>query len=446
MAGEAAARLSEFIKLTTIAPRIDEPDIRQAYSQALDFLSAKYPAIARTATIEIDEPWSFVARISGSDATLKPVLMIAHYDVVDIAPGTLEDWDHEPFSGLIDEEFIWGRGSLDDKSTLLAMMEAVEYCLQNGGLTRGVILAFGGDEEMMGVRGAGRVAERLHNEGIEFHCALDEGSIISVDMLSNPRGPIAIVGVAEKGYADVVVRAAVEGGHSSMPPANTALGLVAAALAHAESHPFATRLIPTIRGFFKAIGCRASGVMRVVYTRIGLLWPVVRLILSRGRTTAALIRTTQAVTMASGSSAPNVLPATAEANINVRILPGESTDDVLRHYQRLFRRHNVTVSLADEASGPVAASSINHSAYVSVKEATQEVDPECIVAPFLVVGSTDSKWYASMCETVIRFVPVRMTSADLSRVHGTNERISIAAYDRVIEFYKLFLQKECRNG
>ena len=112
----------------------------------------------------------------------------------------------------------------------------------------------------------------------------------------------------------------------------------------------------------------------------------------------------------------------------------------------MLRDYNVTVSLAAGSNDPVPASSIEHSAYVSLREATLRVDPECVVAPFLVVGSTDSKWYASMCETVLRFVPVRMTSADLSRVHGTDERISIDAYERVIEFYKVFLEKECCRG
>lgn len=265
-------------------------------------------------------------------------------------------------------------------------------------------------------------------------------------MLSNPSGPIAIVGVAEKGYADLVIHASAEGGHSSTPPYHTAVGLISAAIALIERHPFQMRLIPTIRGFFRAIGKRASGLMGVIYSGIGLFWPLVRTILARRPVTSALIRTTQAVTMSSGSSAPNVLPATAQATINTRVLPGESVESVVSHYRKLLRRLPVTVSLGEGSNDPVPASSINHPAYRSLCEATLEVDPECIVAPFLVVGSTDSKWYASMCETVLRFVPVRMTDDDLSRIHGTDERIALDEYDRVIGFYKLFLEKECCSG
>jgi carboxypeptidase PM20D1 len=448
MTEHAIHRLRELVRMQTIAPRIDEAYVRQAFSKALDMLQNEFPSVVSAGVVQVDDPWSIVIRLPGSDDSLEPVLLLAHYDVVDVAPGTLEDWSHEPFGGEVDEGYVWGRGTLDDKSDLLAKLEAVESILRSGAeLARSLVLAFGGDEEVTGRRGAARVAERFRSEGMRFHCALDEGSIISTDMLSNPREPVAIIGVAEKGYADIRIAATVEGGHSSMPPSRTALGLVADAVSRVQRHPLPARLIPTIREFFTSMGSHAHGPIRLVYRGVRLFWPLLRVVLTRRRETSALIRSTQALTMASGSDAPNVLPANAHATINVRILPGETTQSVLRHYERLLRRNRVTVSLLEGfANNPIPASSTDHPAYVAVRDAILETEPDCIVAPFLVVGSTDSKWYADLSETVLRFSPVKLSRSDLSRIHGTNERLGVDAYDKMIGFYERVIRRVCVDG
>jgi carboxypeptidase PM20D1 len=443
---DAVRRFSQILQLQTISARIDERKVEAAFTELFALLPRLYPATWKTARVTAHPPWRLVLELPGTDPALEPVLLMAHYDVVDAAD---TGWTFPPFSGEIDDEFLWGRGAIDDKSVFVALLEAVEQVTNAGRkLDRGLILAFGGDEELSGHLGAKTTAEEFAGDGRHFHCVVDEGGVIAKGMLRTPEQPIALVGVAEKGFCNIVVTAEGDGGHASMPSKVTAVGKIARAVAQIEKHPFAPRLLPAIRRFFRALAPAAAFPERVVFGNTRLLWPLVSRILGSRPSTDALVRTTQAVTMAEGSSAANVLPQRATATVNCRILPGESVASVLAHYRKVLRRHPVTVALSDggEHSEPVRESPLDHPAYGTIVRLCNELYPGVLPAPYLVTGSTDSKWFRDLTDCILRFVPVTLEPDDLARVHGTNERISHTNYLSLIRFYERLITEECGNG
>ncbi|MFW6213600.1 MAG: M20/M25/M40 family metallo-hydrolase, partial [Spirochaetota bacterium] len=408
-----------------------------------------YPALRKYAEFILEPPWRIVIEIRGSREELSPLLLLAHFDVVDVESGTASDWTHPPFEATEDKGALWGRGTLDDKCCVAALLEAAERTLANGTHPeRGFVLAFGGDEELSGKNGAATIASRFKSEGRRFHAVVDEGAIVARGMIQDPTAPIALIGIAEKGFVNIQIEAAGSGGHAAMPSRTTALGDVARAVATVEKHPFRARLLPTIQEFFEALGARASFPTRAIFSKSKLLWPLLSKVLAAKPTTDALIRTTQAVTMASGSAAPGVLPQRARAVINSRILPGESTQDVLAHYRRLLADHPVRVSIAPEgdAGEPVLRSSTDHSSYRSLIALIERHFPDAIPAPYLVTASTDSKWYAELADATYRFVPVELSNEELAGIHGTDEHIDTDAYKRMIAFYAEFIARECCNG
>jgi len=438
-------RFARSLTYPTVSARIDEPATREAFSSFLDFLHASYPALFAAASVDRRDPWRLVLELPGTDASLDPALLLAHYDVVDVAPGSRETWSHDPFSGDVAGGYVRGRGALDDKNALVAILEAADSIVASGTMPRrGLVLAFGGDEELSGRRGAAAIAAGFAAAGRRFHMVLDEGAIVADRMLPAQRRPIALVGVAEKGHVNVAIRSRTGGGHAAMPPRRTAVGELARAITRIERRPFPARLIPTIRDFFRAQRAEVPFPVALVYRFPRLFWPALRAALTASPNSAALVRTTQAVTVARGGDAPNVLPASAEAIVNVRTLPGDTVETVLRRYRSLLRGRGVDVEVADPdaAHEPVTASGSGGAGYRAVAEVAARVF-DCVPAPYLVTGSTDSKWYASLAGEVLRFVPMVLTAEEVERIHGVDERLSVDNFLRMVRFYDLFIREVC---
>lgn len=445
----AITRLSRIIQLPTVSATINERESAAAFAALFDELPQLYPTIWSTAEIDAVPPCSLTVSLPGEDPALEPLLLLAHFDVVDVPHATRPQWEYPPFSGHVDDAFVWGRGAIDDKSVFVALLEALERTMDEGRrMRRGVVLAFGGDEELSGLRGAGAIAQKFADEGRRFVAVVDEGGVIASGMLRTPSAPVALLGVAEKGFCNIRVEATADGGHASMPPRGTALGAVAKAVVRIERSPFPPRLLPAIRRFFGSLAPHAGLPIRLLFANVRALWAVVARVLGGSPSTDALIRTTQAVTMATGSQAANVLPQLSSVTVNCRILPGESVQSVLEHYRRLLKHLPVTVTLAPdgEHSEPVAETPIDHPTYRLIERLVSEQFPEAIPAPYLVTGSTDSKWYRSLSDAIIRFVPITLRPEDLARVHGMNERISKQSYLGLIRFYERLIEEECCHG
>lgn len=440
-AAQSVDRLSQAITFPTINAALpaDIPD-RDVFYRFEDFLAASFPNVHKTLKREsIGDP-GLLYTWGGSDVSAAPVILTAHYDVV--PADTPEQWTHPPFSGEVSHEFaveaIWGRGSVDDKASLMAILEAAERMIQAEFVPqRTIYFAFGGDEEVTGQRGAGRIAAELAARGVSAACLVDEGTAVVENTVNLVKRPIALIGTAEKGYVDLRITARGADGHASMPHRRTTIGRLARAIRRIERRPFPARVIPSVREFLAAIAEAAPRTYRPILRTPRLFAPVLKRVLARDPKTDALVRTTQAPTMLSGSAAPNVLPARAEAVVNVRILPGETIASVYRRIIRVVADPAVEVDVLNPSgsSDPVDASKIDTDAYRGLSTVVSRHFQDAVVAPYLVTATTDSKHYRDVAQSIYRFLPLRMDPGLLDTIHGVDERIGVQSYLSMIEFY-----------
>lgn len=360
---------------------------------------------------------------------------MAHMDVVPVDSASESLWKHPPFSGAVADGFIWGRGAMDDKGSVLGILEAVEHLLNEGFLPeRSVYLAFGHDEEIGGHNGAAKIAELLSSRGVELEYVLDEGAILSgiIDGISSP---VALIGIAEKGYLSIRLSAESAGGHSSIPPADSAIGVLSRALQRIEAAPFPSRLNGPTRQMFEYLGPEMSWPKKLALANLWLFDPLIRRQLARSPLTNAAIRTTVAPTIFSAGIQENVLPTKATAVINLRLMPGETIASALAHVRKAIDDPKVQLTALPVQMEPSAISDIESAGFQLLQRTIGQTIPETIVAPALLVGATDSRHYAGLTKNIFRFLPITLRPEDTKRYHGIDERISIDDYERCIRFY-----------
>jgi carboxypeptidase PM20D1 len=391
---------------------------------------------------------SLLYRWPGRDSTLKPILLLAHQDVVPVEPGTEANWQEEPFAGRITAGFIWGRGSIDNKSAVLGTLEAVEMLLGEGFQPeRTILLAYGHDEEVGGSRGAREIAGLLRRRGVELHMVVDEGGVIGDGILRGVSRPVALVGIAEKGFATIELTTRTTGGHSSLPPRQSAIGILGAAVARLEAEPLRARLEGPTRQLFDRLAPSFPVAQRALFSNLWLSRPLVLRTLTSSPTTNAMVRTTTAVTIFQAGTKDNVLPSHARAVINFRIHPGDSIAGVLAHVRRVVDDPRVEAGLVGRFSAePSAVSGTESEAFRTLERSVRSVVPSALVAPYLVVVVTDSRYFADLCRDVFRFLPLRLGPGDLERIHGTNERIAIRDYEQAIRIYRRLLVDAAGRG
>jgi carboxypeptidase PM20D1 len=376
----------------------------------------------------------------GSDTALKPIALLAHQDVVPIAPGTEKDWEQPPFQGIIANGFVWGRGSWDDKGNLYAILEAAEGMAKQGFRPkRTIYLAFGDDEEVGG-RGAQAIAALLASRGVRLDFVLDEGLLVTEGILKGIDKPLALIGVAEKGYATLVLTAKGTPGHSSMPPHDTAIGLLSSALVRLESNRLPMRINDTVGAMLASVAPEMSGASRVVLSNLWLLKPLLLHEFEKSGPTEANVRTTTALTIFKAGEQDNVLPGNAEATVNFRLLPGDTLASVTAHVRHTIADDRIGIAPFPGATDPPPVTSADGPSYTALNRTIREIFPDTLVAPGLMVATTDSRHYAGLTDNIFRFSPVRATAQDLTRFHGTNERLSIRNYADMIRFYRRLIE------
>lgn len=436
-----AQRLAAAVRLRTVSvdgqPDASAPEFLKLHT----WLEQQYPHAHAALKREKISGLSLLYTWPGSDAAAKPIMLMAHQDVVPVAPGTAGEWQAEPFAGMVRDGFVWGRGAWDDKGNLVAMMEAVELLARQGFKPRRTIyLAFGHDEELGGERGAAQIAGLLNARNVRLEFVLDEGLLITEGVLKGLAAPLALIGVAEKGYVNLALTARGAPGHASMPPHDTAIGTLARALAALEAKPMPSRIRGVAAEMFDTIAPEMDGLPRVLLSNLWLFGPLVRYQLEQGASTNAMLRTTMASTIVAGGNKANVLPGQAQANVNVRLLPGDSVDHVLTHARDTIGDKAVEVSAAEGARAEASPVSPTASASYKLLERTvRELFPGTVVAPGLMIGGTDSRHMLQVADAVYRFSPVRARGEDLPRFHGTNERMSIDNLGELVGFYHRLL-------
>ena len=408
------------------------------------FLAQTFPLTHTRLKLEKVNRFSLLYTWPGRNPALKPALLLCHQDVVPVSPGTEGNWTHPPFGGEIADGCVWGRGALDVKSGLMGQIEAVERLLADGFVPeRTLYFAYGHDEEIGGGQGALQIVRLLQSRHIELESVLDEGGQVTVGVLPGVQPPVAMIGVAEKGYATVQLTVKAAGGHSSMPPPASAIGILSAAVARIEAHPFPADLTH-VNALNRHVAPAMAWPQRLIVTNPWLFSGLIEHILAGSPTTDAMQRTTTAPTVIAGGNKDNVLPPEAHALVNFRLLPGLGSEQLLARVRRVVADPRVAVTFYT-GSGLGEASPVSPTdspSYRLLERTIYETlpEPDAIVTPYLVMGGTDAKHYTPLSRNVYRFVMNRYTPADLGLFHGTNERIPVANYGQVISFYHRLIQ------
>lgn len=438
-----AEKLAQAVSVPTVS-YIDASKIdRNAFERLHGLLEEQFPLVHRNCEKTVINGYSLIYHLKSNNPkpNQKPVLITAHMDVVPVEEGTESAWAEPPFSGNIKGGMVWGRGTLDTKVHFIAALEALESLLKKGfSPSRDIYLAFGHDEELNGEQGAKRIAQYFKEQGLEFDFVLDEGGCVVSNVIGGIDKPIALIGVGEKGYANIRLTVTKDGGHSSMPGPHTSLGILAEALYRIENHPFKPRLIVPTRDFLMRIGPYMKGINRVILANLWLFKPVFLSVFSKMNAGSALLRTTIAETMAQGSPAPNVVPQKSHAVINCRILPGDNGETLMSHFKKTLKGLPVELD-AINLDAPSELSRTDTGAFRYVESLIGEFCHGAIVAPYLVMAATDAKKYECVSNNIFRFTPYAIDNKDLGKIHGTNENISVANVNRCIDFFTALFER-----
>lgn len=431
---DAAERLAGAIRIPTISFDIDAPVDTAAFIAFREYLIASYPAIHSAITPVIFNEFSLLYKWEGTNTDLKPVVLMAHIDVV--PAGDEELWEKPPFSGANDGEFIWGRGTLDDKGALIQIMEAVEKLIA-GGFTpaRTYYLAFGHDEELSGALGAGSIASYLVSQGVEAEFVADEGMAVTIGMVPMMSQPVALIGTSEKGYLSVKLTATMDGGHSSTPEPESALSLIAGAVSRLNSKQVKARISEPVDDFIKYVGPEMPFYAKAIFANKWIFKPLLLNIYTASSSGNALVRTTTAPTIISAGVKDNVIPTSASATVNFRILAGETTDDVMAHIAEVIDDERVTIEALTGSREPAPVSPVNVFGFETILKTIRQVYSDVVVAPTMMLASSDSRHYSGVSQNIYRFAPIVVTSEDMARIHGVNERVKIDDWLRGVTYY-----------
>ncbi len=434
--GEGAARrLAEAIRFRTISHQPGTPSDPAPFEGFIRWLVDTYPEVHLALLRERIADHTLLFTWPGSDRALAPILLTAHYDVVPVIPGTEDAWQHPPFAGDVVDGVVWGRGALDDKSALTTQLDAATHLLRAGFRPRRTIFfSFGHDEELGGRVGAAGVVEHLKAQGVRLAWSLDEGSFVIDGMLPGLELPVASVNVAEKGYLTLELVARGEGGHSSMPPARTAVGVLAEGIVRLQGAPLPGGVDGVTAELLDALGPHLHWTARLAFANRWLLGSLLDKALAGTATSNAMMRTTTAPTMLSGSIKENVLPIEAVATVNFRLHPRDRAEDVIAHVERVVAGLDIEVR-AGTSSPPSPVSSTDSEGWHAIVRAIRETQGEVIVVPGLTIAGTDTKHYSQISDDSYRFNPMRVGPEDLTGFHGTNERVSIDNLARATRFY-----------
>ncbi|MGB5323992.1 MAG: M20/M25/M40 family metallo-hydrolase [Pseudomonadales bacterium] len=422
--GDSLARMAEALRYPTVSYQNREQIDYRQFDAFLSFLQRSYPKTFARLEIETFSQFSLLLTWRGSDASLAPVLLDAHYDVVPIEPGTLDDWPHPPFAGKLADGYLWGRGVIDDKLAVIAYFEALERLLsQDFAPARTLYISIVHDEEIGGHQGAAVIAAALKARGISFPYMVGEGGGLIEQTPWLAERPMAMIALAEKTYVTLTLSVSGEGGHSSMPPPDNAIARLAKAVVKVHENPLPPQLRPPITEMLAVLGGEVGGTRGWLMQNLWLGRPLVLNALMENPANNAMVRSTSALTMFNGGVKENVIPQRAEAKVNMRLLPGVTIDEAVRAIRKIVDDSGIEISVDSWGQSPPVAT-VDGDGYARISAAIEKVFPDTLIVPGLLVASTDTRHYSIISKEIYRFRPFRLPLADAPRIHATGERLA----------------------
>jgi carboxypeptidase PM20D1 len=441
--GAIAEHLAAAIRFRTISHQDPKDDDRAAFAELRKFLLATYPRVHVGMVHETVNDDGLLYRWPGTDLAAPPILFLAHQDVVPVEPGTESKWTHPPFDGVIAEGFVWGRGAIDDKGSLICLFEAFESLLAEGWTpTRTLWFASGFDEEVGGRQGAKKIAEELRARGVQFAWVLDEGGVVAQGVVPHVQRPVASIAISEKGYLSLELTTRAEGGHASLPPRETAIGLLAGAIDRLQKNPLPARMTPPFQKALELLAPEMPVGPRVALSNLWLTSPLVLRGAADRPETNAMVRTTTAPTIVEAGVKDNVLPSHARAVVNFRVLPGDSIATVTAFVQKVIADDRVVVTKLERSlSEPAPFASTEQGGYRVISDMLHELFPDAVVVPGIMNGATDSRHFLGLASDIYRFLPTVLLKSDLPRIHGTDERASVSDLATTVRAYRRIIRR-----
>lgn len=431
----SAAHLAEAIRFATVSTQDSAAWDPAPFVAFREWLVTAFPRVHSTLTREVVNGHALLYTWKGSDTTLAPLLLTGHYDVVPVEPGTESLWTHPPFAGDSADGHIWGRGALDDKVSVIGILEGAELLLSQAFIPqRTILLAFGHDEEVGGANGAAHLAGVIQQRYGTVQMLVDEGGFVTKGIVPGVTRLVGIVSVAEKSSLTVELSVTGAGGHSSVPPEHSALGILGRALYRLEEVQMPARMTPVMAEFLRNIASEGGFGLKVAVANPVLERLVLAQLVAQPQT-ASSVRTSTAVTMASGSPKENVLPIRAVGIVNFRILPGDSVAGVLEHVRRAVNDTAVHIRALGSPREPSPIADFHSPEYAILERTIVQLYDGVLPTPNLLSAATDTRHYESLTRNVYRFVPGVITQPLLAGAHGTNERIGSTDFAHGIRFW-----------
>ena len=435
---DAIAHMSNAIQLPTETPNDSFKFDTTTFLAYREFLETSYPLIHQNLPRTIIDSFNYIYEWKGTDTSILPMVLMAHYDVVPVEASAVKLWHAKPYGGEIKDDYIWGRGVLDDKSSMISILEATEAQLKAGFHPKQTIyLCFGADEESSGY-GAIAVTKYFEKQHKRFDIVVDEGGEISTESNKNIKHPIASIGVGEKGYVTLILTAQKEGGHSSVPGEATAIDILSNAVVKAKAKQMPLRLIAPIKSYIERISSyNEDFIQKMKQSNLWLFKGSILNEMSEEPHSNALVRTTIVPTVFNSGVRDNVIPTFATAYLNSRILPGETPNDVKAFVEKTIDDTNIKVTIyPNYQTMPSPTTDINSKAFKRIEQAINSIVADVVVAPMLMVGATDSRNYRSLSDGVINFTPITNGKG----YHGIDERMQISDFKKCFNFYTLLIQ------
>ncbi len=410
----------------------------EAFRQLHSFLEKTYPLVHTKLKKEVIGGYSLLYIWEGTNPKLDPVQLMAHQDVVSANP---TEWTHPPFEGKIVDGIVWGRGTLDIKNQLIGIMEAAEALLKQGFQPeRTIHFAFGHDEETGGANGAAVLGKLLKDRKIHLAAIADEGGGIIDGVIPFLKKPVALIGTGEKGYLTMKYYVRSKPGHSSAPPRETSISILAGGLTNLARHPLPSR-IRAAKILYTSIGPATPFWLRVAWANVWLFGGLLKRIMNKEDETRAYIRTTGVLTIFNAGTEDNTIPEEATAFVNYRILPGYKIEDIVnfahKHIGDERVKFNPVEGKANEVVGP---SPTTGPVYEGLSLAIRKIYGDYPAAPFVMLGGTDCGHYVEVCENIYRFTPLIMDPSYAGLEHGVDERIPISEMVKTVKFYSKLMQ------
>jgi len=438
LSDSAVLHMSKAIQIRTVTLNDSMQIDTNQYIAFQHFLEKAYPLVHLHLKRTLVQQFNYVFEWKGLDTSIAPIILMGHYDVVPVEESAVNLWKAKPFGGEIKNNVIWGRGAVDDKVNVISILEAAEGLLQKGFTPKQtILLCFGSNEESSGA-GARAIVAYLEQHHIKPSMVVDEGGEITTEEIKGVNRPVAVIGVAEKGYVTFELSVEKRGGHSSQPAKETSIDILSKALVHLrEATPESSISAPVSTFFSRISGSTDNFMQKMALTNLWLLEPLVKKSLSETPSGNAMLRTTIVPTVIKSGVRENVIPTNATAIVNSRILPGDSRQSVQDFITKAIHDDRVKISVkGDFSSEPSPITDISSPAYKKVESAVNKVADSVIATPYIMLGATDSRYYRKICEGVVNFSPV----TDGKGYHGIDERITIKDYQRCVSFFSILMK------